>query len=60
MAGTRLQILILDASGAVAGTTSVFNSLARIRAVVLGPDGNLYLSTDGKTGGDEIWQVVPN
>jgi aldose sugar dehydrogenase len=61
MAGTRLQILTFDAAGAVTGTASAFGTLGtRIRAVVLGPDGNLYLSTDGKSGGDEIWRVVPN
>jgi glucose/arabinose dehydrogenase len=61
MAGTRVQVLVLNAAGAVASATSVFNTLGtRIRAVVLGPDGNLYLTTDGKSGGDEIWRVVPN
>jgi len=30
----------------------------RLRAVVLGPDGDLYVSTDGKAGGDEIWRVT--
>jgi len=61
MAGTRLQILTFDAAGAVTSTASAFGTLGtRIRAVVLGPDGNLYLSTDGKSGGDEIWRVVPN
>ena len=61
MAGARLQILILDVAGAVTGSTTAFGSLGtRIRAVVLGPDGSLYLSTDGKSGGDEIWRVTPN
>jgi glucose/arabinose dehydrogenase len=30
----------------------------RIRAVTQGPDGALYVATDGRAGGDEIWRVV--
>jgi glucose/arabinose dehydrogenase len=61
MAGMRVEILRLDTAGALTGTTPVFNTLGvRIRAAVLGPDGNLYLTTDSKSGGDEIWRVVPS
>ena len=61
MAGNRVEILQLDAAGAVTANTSVFNTLGiRIRAAVLAPDGSLYLTTDGKSGGDEIWRVVPS
>ena len=31
----------------------------RLRFVVQGPDGALYVGTDGRSGGDEIWRVVP-
>ena len=61
MAGMRMEILRLDAAGALIGTTPIFNNLGiRIRAAVLAPDGSLYLTTDGKSGGDEIWRVVPS
>jgi len=61
MGGTRVEILRLDAAGALVGATPVLNTLGtRIRAAVLAPDGSLYLSTDGRSGGDEIWRVVPS
>ncbi len=55
--GQRLDILKLDAPGTTAiERTKLFDTLGqRIRAVVQGPDQNLYLSTDG----GEIWLVVP-
>jgi glucose/arabinose dehydrogenase len=31
-----------------------------LRFVATGPDGALYVATDGKSGGDEIWRVVAN
>ena len=61
MAGNRVEILQLDAAGAMRANTPIFNTLGiRIRAAVLAPDGSLYLTTDGKSGGDEIWRVVPS
>ncbi len=59
LAGRRLEILRLREDGSVASTSALFETLnARLRAVVLGPDGALYLSTDNKSGGDEIWRVT--
>jgi len=59
LAGQRLQVLRPGADGAVASTTPLFDTLGvRLRAVVQGPDGSLYVSTDGKSGGDEIWRVT--
>ncbi len=61
MAGKRVEILRLDVAGALIGTTPILDTLdTRIRAAVLGPDGNLYLTTDGRSGGDEIWRLVSN
>ncbi len=58
LAGRRLQMLKLRDDGALASTTPLFDTLGvRLRAVVLGPDGDLYVSTDGQAGGDEIWRV---
>lgn len=59
MAGRRLDVLRLNADGSVQSRTRVFNTLGvRLRAVTMGPDGALYVSTDGKSGGDEIWRVT--
>jgi glucose/arabinose dehydrogenase len=56
MAAGSLQILTLDANGmATAGTAAPLPS-SRMRSLVLGPDGNLYIATDS----GEIWRVVPN
>lgn len=61
LAGQRLEVLRLAADGTVASTTPLFDTLGvRLRAVVQGPDGSLYVSTDGKSGGDEIWRVTAN
>ncbi|MCU0687731.1 MAG: PQQ-dependent sugar dehydrogenase [Polyangiaceae bacterium] len=56
----RLRVLKLSADG----TTSTelkelfVDQAVRLRTVVLGPDGALYVATDNKPGGDEIWRVV--
>jgi glucose/arabinose dehydrogenase len=30
-----------------------------MQLLVQGPDGALYVGTDGRSGGDEIWRVTP-
>lgn len=57
MGGSRLDLLNVNTAG-TAATRSDFGSLqsARYRSLVQGPDGNLYIATDG----NEIWRVVPN
>lgn len=57
MAGQRLEILRLDANGMTI-ESQVASELprARIRSIVQGPDGALYMSTDG----GEIWRVTPS
>ena len=51
----------MDANGAVAGTLRWLDTLGeRLRHVETGPDGALWVLTDGKSGGDEIWRLVPN
>jgi len=60
MAARRVQVLQLTSDGRA--TTSSVRALElgeRLRAVTQGPDGALYVATDGKAGGDEIWRVVP-
>ena len=55
MGGTRLDILQLDAAGTGQGITRTGLPSARYRALTQGPDGNLYVATDG----GEIWKVIP-
>ena len=60
LSGRRLEILRLNADGTNATNTPILNTLnERLRHVVTGPDGALYVLTDGKSGGDEIWRLVP-
>jgi glucose/arabinose dehydrogenase len=56
MAASRLVILQLDSGGNVTGETTATLQAARYRALTLGPDGNLYIATDG----GEIWRVTPS
>ena len=61
LAGRRLEILQLSGDGMSATTTRILDTLGeRLRHAQTGPDGALWVLTDGKTGGDEIWRVVPN
>ncbi len=60
MGGQRLEILALDGAGMATATTTasaVNASLsARIRSLVQGPDGNLYVLTDA----GQLWRIVPS
>lgn len=59
--GQRLLVMTLDPAGTA--TTSVNPTLAnsaRLRTAVQGPDGNLYVVTDGDGGSGKIWKVVPS
>jgi aldose sugar dehydrogenase len=62
LAGRRLEVLQLDGPGAMATkNTPILNTLnVRLRSVTQGPDGALYVATDGEPAGDEIWRVMPN
>lgn len=54
--GERIVILQLDSAGKTVGTTTVPGLPGeRIRSLVQGPDGALYVATDG----GEIWRVAP-
>jgi glucose/arabinose dehydrogenase len=60
LSGRRVEILRLSADGTSATSTRILDTLnERIRLVTPGPDGALWVLTDGKTGGDEIWRLVP-
>lgn len=55
MSTQRLVLLAFNAIGATVGEQNVSLTAARYRSLVIGPDGNLYIATDG----GEIWRVVP-
>ena len=56
MAAERIAVLQLDAVGMATGHATADLPAARSRSLVQGPDGNLYVATDG----GEIWRVVPS
>ncbi len=56
MAGDRVAVLELDAAGITTANSTAALPSARSRSLVQGPDGNLYVVTDG----GEIWRVVPS
>lgn len=52
--GVRIEILALDVKGMAAGKTTITGIPAeRMRSLVLGPDGALYVATDA----GEIWRL---
>lgn len=60
LSGRRVEILRLSADGTSATSTRILDTLnERIRLVTPGPDGALWVLTDGRSGGDEIWRLVP-
>lgn len=48
--GTHLERVILDEDGMVADRLNVLEDLGRLRDVVQGPDGYLYISTSNRDG----------
>jgi glucose/arabinose dehydrogenase len=56
----HLRIFFLNGAGGISGETAVLTNSPRLRSAVLGPDGNLYITTDVGGGGGQIWQVVPS
>lgn len=59
LSGRRAEVLRLNTDGTAATNTPILSVGDRIRSVTFGPDGSLYVLTDGKAGGDEIWRVTP-
>ncbi|WP_411279277.1 PQQ-dependent sugar dehydrogenase [Gemmatimonas sp.] len=55
MAGQRVDVLTIDGAGVTTERVSVDLPSARYRALTMGPDGSLYVATDG----GEIWRVTP-
>jgi glucose/arabinose dehydrogenase len=59
--GQRLLVMRMNAAGTalVEPAITALNRSVRLRAAVQGPDGNLYVVTDGTGGAGAIWKVVP-
>ena len=59
--GQRLLVMRLNAAGTalVEPPVSALARGVRLRSVVQGPDGALYVVTDGSNGTGAIWRVVP-
>jgi glucose/arabinose dehydrogenase len=57
--GAQLRVYFPQSDGAITGTLVRLQDGVRLRSAVQGPDGNLYVSTDARAGGDQIWKVVP-
>lgn len=55
MDAQQMHVLGLDAAGIMTSDTVASLTATRYRSLVQGPDGNLYIVTDG----GEIWRVVP-
>lgn len=60
MAARKMEVLQLSGDGgALVKNTPIPGDGERLRGFALGPDGALYVSTDQKAGGDEIWRFTP-
>ncbi len=59
--GQRLLIMKLNPAGTALteAPTTVLNRGVRLRVAVQGPDGKLYVVTDGQGGAGTIWKVTP-
>jgi aldose sugar dehydrogenase len=57
----HLKILKLNGDGVVVKEERALeSSIGRIRTVVNGPDGNLYIGTDNGSGSDRIIRLIPH
>jgi glucose/arabinose dehydrogenase len=55
---SKVRVMFVDANGNVAASYPTLALGSRLRSVVQGPDGSLYISTDN--GNDAIWKVTPS
>jgi len=55
MAGQRIDVLTIDGAGVTTERVNANLPGTRYRALTMGPDGSLYVATDG----GEIWRVTP-
>ena len=60
LSGTRLAVLTFDVTGALKAETLLYQTLGvRLRTPLQGPDGSLYVATDGTNGAGQIWRLTP-
>ena len=60
LSGTRLVVLTFNTDGSLRKETPLYGDLGtRLRTPIQGPDGALYVTTDGSNGGGQIWRIVP-
>lgn len=58
---SELRVLLMNPDGSVSGQFQVPGSTGtRLRSVVQGPDGNLYVATDVAGPNGAIWKVTPS
>jgi glucose/arabinose dehydrogenase len=57
---SKVRVMFLDGNGDVSFATPVLANGVRLRSVVQGPDGNLYVATDVGGGNGAIWKVTPS
>lgn len=58
--GRRVDVLHMTPGGQVYASTPLFVDMrTRFAGAAEGPKGSLYLITEGKPGGDEVWRVEP-
>lgn len=58
--GSHLRIFLVRPDGSIRATLVRMYAGVRLRTPVEGPDGNLYVTTDNRPGGDLIYRIVPS
>ena len=56
----QLRVFYTAQSGAIALSNTVLTDRGRLRSIVQGPDGNLYISTDNGGGNDVVLRLTPS
>jgi glucose/arabinose dehydrogenase len=58
--GEQLRVFSITSDGRLTGSTVRLQNGVRLRSAVQGPDGDLYVTTDSRPGGDQIWKITPH
>ena len=60
LSGLKLVVLTFNTDGSLKAATPLYGDLnTRLRTPVQGPDGALYVTTDGTGGAGQIWRIAP-